>query len=143
MWRKNLIFFIAISLLLFFVYLFYTGEKNNVGLATGLIASGIFLLIIYNFENVKKLGLTKSGVLIEMKKIQKDIYAKKEQIEEVRKEIKRLIELIAEPLSFSTNMVGRLPDENTFEFDVKRQREIINKALKLVREEKQGKKEKD
>lgn len=143
MWKKNLIFFIAIILLLFFVYLFYKGENNNIGLATGLIASEISLLIVNNFDNVKKLGFKKSGILIEMKKIQEDIYAKKEQIEEIRKEIKRLIESIAEPLSFSINWVGRVVDENTFEFDVERQKENIDRLLKLVKEERQGKKEKD
>ena len=136
MGKKNLIFFIAIILLLFFVYLFYKGENNNIGLATGLVASEISLLIVNNFDNVKKLGFKKSEVLIEMKEIQEDIYAKKEQIEEIREDIKRLIESIAEPLSFSINKVGRLVDENTFEFEVERQNENINKVLILVREEK-------
>jgi len=126
----------AIILLFFFVYLFYKEENNNLGLATGLIASEISLLIVYSFDNVEKLVLKKNGLLLEMRKVKKDTYAKKEHMEEIRKEIKRLIESIAELLLFTINKVGRMPDGNTFEFEVERQREKINKLLKLVREEK-------
>lgn len=133
MWRKNLIFMLGILIFLLLLGICVTGYISWLVFLGTVMALIAFVLILYNLDNIESLLIERGKILVKIRKIQSDIYAKKEEIERMRNDVRDLVELLAEPLSFSINKVGRLVDENTFDMEVDIQRENISKLQKRLK----------
>ena len=83
--RKIITFSVGFILTIIFIYLSWMGYVNGWQLSLLLVSLGIFLLIIYNLDYPRTCLREKREMLAEMKEIQADIQAQRDEIKELIK----------------------------------------------------------
>ena len=94
--RKNITFLIGVAILITFILFFYFEKIIWWHLAILFIASGIFLVFLYNFDNVQKLLIQrgKDRVILEMKEVRANYYTKQKETKRIQKGMKEKVKKI-------------------------------------------------
>lgn len=101
MFPKEFSIVLLLVLFLIWIYLFFIGRIDPKWLAGFLLISLFMSVVLYNIDNIKNISASKdAGLLVEMKEIRDDIYAKSE-------EVKAMGEQVAEVAAFTIAGQGR------------------------------------
>jgi len=96
--KKYFIYALSVVLLITLIIFFSAGKIRWWQFAVLLVASGIFLMILYNFDTLKTIQERKNDVL-KLEKIHKEILEKVEELDKIRSEAKDILQSVLPKLT--------------------------------------------
>ncbi len=100
--NKYFIFAVSAVLLITLIYSFLAGKVSWWQFAVLLVASGIFLMILYNFDTIKKIQERKDDIL-KLEKIHTESLIKIDELNKIRSEAKDILQSLLPKLISSKN----------------------------------------
>ncbi len=100
--KKYYIFVLSAVLLITLIYSFLAGKVSWWQFAVLLVASGIFLIIVYNFDTLKNIQERKDDIL-KFEKIHTETLIKIEELNKIRSEAKDILQSLLPKLISSKN----------------------------------------
>ena len=100
--NKYFIFAVSAVLLITLIYSFLAGKVSWWQFAVLLVASGIFLMILYNFDTIKKIQERKDDIL-KLEKIHTESIIKIDELNKIRSEAKDILQSVLPKLISSKN----------------------------------------
>lgn len=130
--NKYFIFAVSAVLLITLIYSFLAGKVSWWQFAVLLVASGIFLMILYNFDTIKKIQERKDDIL-KLEKIHTESLIKIDELNKIRSEAKDILQSLLPKLISSKNEAEHASEKKEKTLAAKKQR--IKKSKSKVKTE--------
>lgn len=130
--KKYFIFVLSAVLLITLIYSFLAGKVSWWQFAVLLVASGIFLMILYNIDTIKTIQGRKDDIL-KLEKIHTESLIKIDELNKIRSEAKDILQSLLPKLISSKNEAEHASEKK--EKTVKTKKKTIKKSRSKVKTE--------
>lgn len=130
--KKYFIFAVSAVLVITLIYSFLAGKVSWWQFAVLLVASGIFLMILYNFDTIKNIQERKDDIL-KLEKIHTESIIKIDELNKIRSEAKDILQSVLPKLISSKNEAELVSEKK--EKTLATKKKTIKKSRRKVKTE--------